>query len=147
MSLGRHVVDSLTPVRGVAAFMERNGAPVVVLLDQDDRLQGLVTGGDILRALLQDFDWSRPIADLVAERSRAGAPEPMVARHGMPRAELVELMSARSIRSLPLLDQSDRVVDVAMLDDLASPSREFAPRRDVVARPRQAVLASWSDEA
>jgi perosamine synthetase len=72
---------------------------------------GLVTDGDIRRALLRGSGLETP----VAETSR---PQPRVARLGMSMDEIAALLS-EPVRVVPLLDEDDRVADLAVFDTRA----------------------------
>jgi dTDP-glucose pyrophosphorylase len=94
----------------------RSGAVVVV--DDGGRLLGVVTDGDIRRALLARIDFDLPIQVLLDRRPRDVYPEPVSAPIGSSRAHRLAVMRDAKVRHLPILDETGRVVDVDRLDDL-----------------------------
>jgi perosamine synthetase len=72
------------------------------------RFMGVVTDGDIRRALLEGKGLEFPV-------SRVCRPNPTVGRLGMSADQLAALFSD-AIRVLPILDDDERVVDLAVLD-------------------------------
>ena len=90
---------------------------IALLVNDDRRLIGTITDGDIRRAILDRADLDAPATTLV--RYHPGARwEPAVAPMGTERDELLRLMQAKSIRHIPLLDEEGRVVDLALLSEL-----------------------------
>ncbi len=86
------------------------GALGVVLVAEtpSGRFQGLLTDGDIRRALLQGVGLESPLAAIPR-------PKFTVVRADTPRGEVVRLFS-EAIRVIPVLDAADRVVDLALYD-------------------------------
>ena len=90
---------------------------IALLVNDDRRLIGTITDGDVRRAILDATDLDTPVTTLV--RYHPGARwEPTVAPEGTQRYELLRLMQTKSIRHMPLLDKEGRVVDLALLSEL-----------------------------
>jgi NDP-sugar pyrophosphorylase family protein len=103
--------------------MTKNGRQVALVTDLADRLLGIVTDGDVRKALLRGASLGAPIG----ENMNAA---PLTGRAGLGRVEARELMRARAIRHLPLVDGARRLVDVLFLDDLLA--REPLPASAVI---------------
>jgi NDP-sugar pyrophosphorylase family protein len=89
-------------------------------VDQERRLLGTITDGDIRRAMLASLDLDVPVRVLI-ERQREldeGRPVPLTARDGTAKAELVALMQRHVVRQIPLVDDDRRVVGIALLNEL-----------------------------
>jgi len=98
-------------VRQVLEVITRNGKQIALVVDEDARLLGLVTDGDLRKAILHGVSLDAKVDEVMNRR-------PVIASSGLPHAEALGLMRARSIRHLPLLDGSRTVVDLLMLEDL-----------------------------
>jgi dTDP-glucose pyrophosphorylase len=105
-------------IREVMACVDRNAQGIALILDQDHRLIGTITDGDLRRAILAGTSLELPIHKLLEQNASASRPPPITAPIGTPHAELIRLMTERSIRHIPLLDAQDRVADIALLADL-----------------------------
>lgn len=103
------------PLRRAMEVIDRGGAEIALVMDDERHLLGTVTDGDIRRAVLAGHSLDEP-----AERFMN--PHPTVAPTSATRAFLVTLMRLRSLRQLPLLDESGRVDAVALLRELEAPS-------------------------
>ncbi len=98
-----------TTIRQTIEAITKNGYQVAMVTDGDDRLLGIVTDGDIRKALLRGAG----LDTAVGESMNAS---PIVGHPGMAHDEAVALMRARSIRHLPVTDGGGRLVDVVFLD-------------------------------
>jgi dTDP-glucose pyrophosphorylase len=104
-------VHPATTVRQTIEAITKNGRQVALVTDADERLVGIVTDGDIRKALLRGASLESAIGETV-NRS------PIVARPGVSGREALGLMRRRSIRHLPIVDGTGRLIDVVFLDDL-----------------------------
>ena len=102
-------------LRAVLETMTRSGKQIVLVVDTDRRLVGVVTDGDIRRALLRGASLDAKVDEVV---NRA----PLVGRAGLSGPEALQVMRARSVRHLPLLDTERRVADMLRLEDLLAPT-------------------------
>jgi len=111
--------------------LNRNAKGVVLVVDAEQRLIGTVTDGDVRRAILARKGLDTPLSELLESKARLPHyPEPVTARVGTSRAELLRLMKDRRVHQVPILDGADRVVGLVTLDELL-PDQEL---------PLQAVI-------
>ena len=96
----------------VAGRYDYNSFPVVV---PDGRLVGMLTKGDLLRAAraaaADASVWAQPVSAWMAHGVLALRPQDAV-------AVAVELMIESNLRSLPVIDDDDRVVGMVSRRDL-----------------------------
>jgi len=100
-----------TSIRATLEAITKNGRQVALVTDADDRLLGMATDGDVRKALLRGASLEAPIG----EHMNAA---PVTGRAGLARTEAGDLMRARAIRHLPLVDGGGRLVDLVFLDEL-----------------------------
>ena len=100
-------------LRDVLEVMTRSGKQIVLVIDADGRLAGVVTDGDIRRAMLRGASLDAKVDEVV---NRA----PLVGPAGLSATEALQLMRTRSVRHLPLLDAERRVADMLRLEDLVA---------------------------
>jgi dTDP-glucose pyrophosphorylase/CBS domain-containing protein len=108
-----------TTVHEAMTCIDRNAEGIALVVDEQCRLLGTVTDGDIRRAILADMDLDTPIQVLLARLPQSSHPTPLTAPLGVPDVELLRLMNAHTLRHIPLVDENGRVVDVALLSELA----------------------------
>jgi dTDP-glucose pyrophosphorylase len=93
--------------------IELGGCGVAVIEDSAGRLQGLVSDGDIRRALIRGIGLDAPITDIM---SRA----PLVVAVGASRAHVLDLMRARGVSEVPVVDEDFRIVGLHQLNRMIS---------------------------
>jgi dTDP-glucose pyrophosphorylase/CBS domain-containing protein len=119
-------------VREAMACIDRSHRGIALVVDEDGRLLGTVTDGDVRRAMLADLRLETPVATLLERQRELHEPRPMplTAPAGTTPAELVALMQRYDVRQIPLVDDEGRVRDLALLHDLVE--LEGPPLRAVV---------------
>ena len=90
-----------------------------MVVDDERRLIGTVTDGDIRRAILVDFDLGLSVRTLLERREAAPQPGPITAVVGTTETELLHMMNEHALRQIPLVNAVGQVVDLALLRVLA----------------------------
>jgi len=98
-------------LHAVIEAMTRSARQIALVVDLDGRLAGVVTDGDVRRAMLRGASLEAKV-DEVVNRT------PLTAPVGLSTAEALELMRARRVRHLPLLDAERRIAGLLQLEDL-----------------------------
>ncbi len=101
-------------LRDAMRCIDANTTGIALVVDGERRLLGTVTDGEIRRAILADVDLDTSLEGLLAARTES----PATASLGTGPAELLQLMTEREVRHVPLLDAAGGVVDVALMTDL-----------------------------
>jgi dTDP-glucose pyrophosphorylase len=103
--------------------MDRSCAGVALVTDEGGRLVGTLTDGDVRRALLGGAEVNDPLRPFIFRNYVAvGA--------GVGRAEVLDLMQARRIDQVPVLDEDGRLIGLHLLQEMLGP----------VERPNWAVV-------
>jgi perosamine synthetase len=102
-------IPSTGSIRQAMQAIDRGALGMALLIEPDTkRFIGLVTDGDIRRALLKGYGLESPVANVPR-------PEPKTARLGMSQEQITALFSD-PVRVVPLLNDKDQVVDLALFD-------------------------------
>lgn len=112
------------------AHMDRTRLGIVLVVDDDRRLVGVITDGDLRRALLANVDLGSPVSALLARKAGTPYARPITAPAGADRGTYLRLLRQANSLHLPVLDEEQRVVGLVTLD-------EFVPDRVL---PLQAVI-------
>ena len=97
-------------LRDAMEVIDAAGSEIALVVDVDGRLLATLTDGDIRRALLRDAAMDDEVLRF--------ASRDFVATTTTDRAAALELMQARSLAELPVLDSSGRVVALHRLREL-----------------------------
>jgi len=109
------VTSPRASLREALEAITKNGRQAVLVADAEGVLAGMVTDGDVRRAILRGVPLDGVVADIMN-------PTPVTASPGLGRAAAVALMLARGIRHLPLVDARRRLVDMLFLEEqIAAP--------------------------
>ncbi len=128
-TVDRMTVPRDSSIRQAMLAIEGGGLGAALLTDERGRFAGLLTDGDVRRALLGGTGLESPIGSL-------GAPDPVVATEETPPEQLSAMFTER-IRLIPILDGARRVVDVATFD-----SRSYIPVAQPLLGERELVYVS-----
>jgi dTDP-glucose pyrophosphorylase len=102
--------------------LELSGAEITLIMD-GRKLAGVLTDGDIRRALLKGAALESPLAGYIQRNFTSVRP-------GVGRAEVIDLMQARTLNQIPVLDADGHLVGLHLLQQLVGKS----------ARPNWAVI-------
>ena len=105
-------------IRQAIACIDRNETGIVLITDEERRLLGTISDGDVRRAVLADDSLDTPVSELLARKVSSPYPEPVTAPVGTERAALLQLMQERVVRQVPLLDEDGHVVGLVTWDEL-----------------------------
>lgn len=124
-------------LRDAMLALERGSREVVLVIDETKRLVGLLTDGDVRRALLAGATLADPVMPHMKRGFTFVGP-------ATGRAEVLDLMQARRIGQIPVVDGDGRLVGLHLLHDVIG-----APEREswavVMAGGRGARLAPLTD--
>jgi dTDP-glucose pyrophosphorylase len=84
---------------------------VALVLSPDKTLAGILTDGDIRRALLAGKNLQTSVLEVMNSR-------PIVASASMARSKMLSLMRRHVLHQLPLIGENNQVVGLVTLDDL-----------------------------
>jgi len=118
-----------TTIRDAVKQMDRTAHGIVLVVDASRHLAGTITDGDVRRAMLAGLGIQESVERLLDHKSSMPRHDPITAPLGMSDADLLHLMNEKLLRHIPLLDETGRVVDIALLSDLA---KEYEPQLQAV---------------
>jgi dTDP-glucose pyrophosphorylase len=110
----RTIISSESTVREAIEIIDAAGLQIALVVDENKRLLGTVTDGDIRRAVLRGLSLDEPATQVMN-------PNPATAREQDDRDTLLALMRHRRIHQVPVLDATWRVVGLEVIDDLLKP--------------------------
>jgi dTDP-glucose pyrophosphorylase/predicted transcriptional regulator len=94
--------------------LERSGAEIALIME-GARIVGVMTDGDIRRALLKGAQLETPLKDFVQRSFTSVGP-------GAGRAEVLDLMQARTLNQIPIVDRDGRLLGLHLLHQLVGRS-------------------------
>ena len=99
----------------VLKVIDRNSQQIAVVTDEEGKLLGTVTDGDIRRAILKGIPLSSPVGQIMN-------PQPVTIPRLNDRKSIINILKANKVRHLPVIDEARHVVGVERLDGLLTGS-------------------------
>src|SRR3569832_1394846 len=119
---------TLTPatatLRDAIARIDASALQIALVVDDEGRLAGTLTDGDVRRALLRGAALENPVTQAMNK-------SPTVARADENLRDRLPELRSRHIQRIPVVDEKGCIVGLELFEDLASPAVE---------RPNWAVL-------
>jgi dTDP-glucose pyrophosphorylase/CBS domain-containing protein len=108
----RNVTTSpVTPIAEAMAQLDKAGTGALVLCTYERILCGVLTDGDIRRAILRREPMNSPCASIATCK-------PTIAPEGLSQSEMLDLMNQNEIDHLPVVDHENRIVKLVLRKDL-----------------------------
>jgi dTDP-glucose pyrophosphorylase len=109
------LTDTLLPpqasIREAIACIDRNKPHVVFVVEEGRRLVGSVTDGDVRRGLLRGIGLDQPLREVMNS-------SPLSARVNESPLTIRELMVAKGLRHIPIVDRDQAILGVETLETL-----------------------------
>lgn len=105
------VVTKETSLGDAIAKIDSSALQVALVLNPDGTMAGVLTDGDIRRAILREQGLDVPTSEVMNK-------VPTMVSVTTSRDEMLSLMRRKAFHHLPLVDENNRVVGLATLDDL-----------------------------
>ncbi len=100
-----------TSIRDALRVIDRGAMRIALVVDEDDRLIGTLTDGDIRRGLLAGMELNDAIESIYHR-------DPVTVSVTDPKERIIELAVSRRIYQIPVVDEYHRVVRLAEIDHL-----------------------------
>ncbi|WAM37239.1 nucleotidyltransferase family protein [Caldicellulosiruptor acetigenus] len=95
-------------------ILNDTGKGILLVIDENEKLIGTLTDGDIRRALLKGYKLEDKIEDIVHYN-------PVIASKELNNEELKELFIKKAVKQIPIVDEESRVVDLISIEEILIP--------------------------
>jgi UDP-perosamine 4-acetyltransferase len=106
------VVKPDTSIKSVIKIIDNESIRVALVADNNQKLLGIITDGDIRRALIAD----RPLTTKACEIMN---PNPITMREKTTRRILLKTMYEKQINQIPIVDSRNRLINLELLENLS----------------------------
>ena len=107
----RILIKAEDTIQRAIETLDATAVQIALVVDEVGHLLGTVTDGDIRRGILRGVALEGAVAQVMNT-------SPITANRGIPRDELLALMTSRSIKQVPLVDEDGIVVGLERLDNM-----------------------------
>ncbi len=95
--------------------LNKVGIKIVLVVNDENKLVGTISDGDVRRGLLKGLDLNSPIAEIIHEN-------PLVVPPEMPREMVKQLMLANKIQQIPVVDEQQQLIGLHLWDEITTQS-------------------------
>lgn len=107
------LIRPITPILKAIEIIDANAMQIALVVDEDNRLLGTLSDGDVRRAILKGISLNDPVQSIMFR-------EPTVVSIVEGREKILALMKDRQLRQIPVLDENRCVIGLEVWDDLIS---------------------------
>ena len=98
------------PLKNTLKQMDKAGLQVLLIVDEKEKLLGIVTDGDMRRAIIKGLDFKTPIQDIMTKN-------PIAISYKSNKEEALRLMKKYEIRHIPVIDEKNKIIDIFLWKD------------------------------
>ena len=122
VNLDQLFVSPDVSLRDAIVRLDENRWGIVLVVDQEQKLIGTITDGDIRRAILSDVDLANPVSCLLVAKRGSRYVHPITAPFGSDRGYLFTILQQHKISHLPLVDDEQHVLDLVTRNEFLADS-------------------------
>jgi dTDP-glucose pyrophosphorylase len=111
--LSPYIIKKHSTIRDALAAIDAGASGVAMILNENGTLEGLMTDGDIRRLLLAGAEMNSPITEGINRNFTHVSPN-------TPRADVLDLMHARNIEQIPILDHEGKLTGVHIIGSIVA---------------------------
>lgn len=105
------LISPSTPILEAIRIIDVSALQIALVVDQNSRLLGVVTDGDVRRAILNGVSLDNPV-NLIMYRDFT------TVNNLASREEIIGLMKKNDLKQMPIVDEKGAVVDLKVIIDL-----------------------------
>jgi dTDP-glucose pyrophosphorylase len=99
-----------TSIKDALKQMNKTALQILIVVDDQNKLLGVLTDGDIRRALIKGMDFNQPINSIMTSN-------PIVMPYPADKKKALELMKRFDIRHVPVVDKDNKVINLFLWKD------------------------------
>lgn len=104
------LVKSDTSLREALKQMDKAALQVLIVVDDEDKLLGIVTDGDVRRAIVNEIDFKEPVKKVMSKN-------PIAMFSPADKDKALKLMKHHVIKHIPVVDKENRVIELILWKD------------------------------
>ncbi|CAB1241647.1 D-glycero-D-manno-heptose 1-phosphate guanosyltransferase [Clostridiaceae bacterium BL-3] len=107
-------------IRKILGILDRGAKGIVFIVDDEDRLMGTITDGDIRRAILSGANLEDNVSNIVHRNS-------VCVSCNTNRERIKDIFIKKAVKVIPVVDDNSRVVDLISINDILLPEGKENP--------------------
>ncbi len=108
-------LSNTSTIKEALSIIDKGSMQIAIVVDDDDKLIGTVTDGDIRRGLLKGLSLDSSIETIIFRT-------PTVANINDTKEEILKKAIAKKLLQMPIVDSENRVIGIKRIEELVKPS-------------------------
>ena len=109
--LSKYIVKHNASIKFSIGIIDANAAQVALIVNDDNKLAGIITDGDIRRAILSNHTLDDPVSSIMTKC-------PITLPNGATHSDALKVMRESLVHHIPVINDDRSLVDLFVLDDL-----------------------------
>ena len=101
-------------IKEALGIIDSGAMQIALVVDDNDKLLGTLTDGDIRRGILRGLDLDSPIETIVFK-------EPAIAKISSTKEEILKIALSKKLHQIPIVDDNGIVLDLKEIEELVEP--------------------------
>lgn len=101
-------------IKEALEIIDKAAMQIALVVDNNDKLVGTITDGDIRRGLLKGFDLNRPIESVIFKT-------PTIANISNTKEEILKLALSKKLHQIPIVDNNGKILGIQEIAELIKP--------------------------
>ncbi|EJO5346073.1 nucleotidyltransferase family protein [Clostridium botulinum] len=107
-------------IKKTLKLLDKGAKGIILVVDEERKLIGTITDGDIRRAILEGISLEQEIQEIMHEN-------PIKIKQGAPIEEIKDVLIKNAIKDLPIVDGNNKVIDMITINDILLPQGKDNP--------------------
>jgi len=107
-------LNSASTIREALKIIDSGAMQIAIVVDENDRLIGTLTDGDIRRGLLNNLGLDDCIESIIFKT-------PTIAALSDTKEEILQKALAKKLHQIPIVDEDNRVIGIKEIEELVKP--------------------------
>lgn len=103
-----------SPIKEALQIIDNGAMQIALVVDENDKLLGTLTDGDIRRGLLKGLDLDSSIESIIFTT-------PTIAKISDTKEEILKIALAKKLHQIPIVDDSGKILGIQELEELIKP--------------------------
>ena len=107
------IVRESTSILEALKIIDESSKQIAIIVDNEKKLLGTISDGDIRRAILKNISLNDPIKNIYSKN-------PIVANINNSKEEILNICRSKKIHQIPIIDEKGNLIGLEILDELIS---------------------------
>lgn len=104
-------------IKDALTIIDKGAMQIALIVDNDNKLLGTLTDGDIRRGLLKGLDLNSPIDSIIFKT-------PTIAKISDSKEDILKIALSKKLHQIPVLDENNIILGIQEIEELIKPEKK-----------------------